>query len=83
MTSQMEGNSLVLPGKATGNLRIIGSSTSLEDAVIEDANALTYNAYDTMDRLAYSGERARFESSVAPGIYIVKSGPKTEKVLVK
>ena len=85
MTSQMEGNSLVLPGRATGSLRIVTADTvtGLDDAVIEGTEATTCNAYDTMGRLIYSGERARLESSVAPGIYIVRSGSKTEKVLVK
>lgn len=83
MTSQMEGNSIVLPGAATGNLRIVGSLSGLDDVVTEGVEISTCNAYDTMGRLVFSGERSRLESSVIPGLYIVKSGSKIEKVLVR
>lgn len=86
LTAQLEGNSLLLPVSANGSLRIDVIPAGLEDTIIDNTDELetaTCTAYDLVGHPVFSGLRADFETSVAPGLYIVKSGSKTTKVLVR
>ncbi|MDE6041056.1 MAG: leucine-rich repeat domain-containing protein, partial [Muribaculaceae bacterium] len=87
VTSQMEGNSLLLPVKAVGTIRIVADLTGsgIEEVAVDDAIAFdtVITAFDTMGREVFAGRRADLDAAVAPGLYIIKSATTTEKVLVK
>ena len=87
VTSQMEGNSLLLPVKAVGTIRIVADLTGsgIEEVAVDDAIAYdtVITAFDTMGREVFAGRRADLDAAVAPGLYIIKSATTTEKVLVK
>lgn len=87
VTSQMEGNSLLLPVKAIGTIRIVADLTGsgIEEVAVDDAIAYdtVITAFDTMGREVFVGRRADLDVAVAPGLYIIKSATTTAKVLVK
>ncbi len=83
ITGQIRDNSIVLPGGSNGTLKVYTDNSGLEDAVVEGVVSGFCTAYDTMGRVVFSGDRAELEGAVAPGVYIVRSGDATEKVLVK
>ncbi len=86
ITAELEGNSLLLPVSANGSLRIDAIPAGLEDTIIDNSDELstaTCTAYDLVGHPVFSGLRTDFEKSVAPGLYIVKCGSKTTKVLVR
>ncbi len=84
ITGQLQDNSIVLSSGHNGTLKVYSENlTSLEDAVVEGVVSSFCTAYDTMGRVVFSGYRAELEGAVAPGVYIVRSGDATEKVLVK
>lgn len=59
------------------------SPTMTGTAPLAVAEAESCIAYDLAGHIVFTGLRANLESSVAPGIYIVKRGSKTTKVLVR
>lgn len=87
VTSQMEGNSLLLPVKAVGTIRIVADLTGsgIEEIAFDDVIAFdtVITAFDTMGREVFAGRRADLDAAVAPGLYIIKSATTTAKVLVK
>lgn len=86
ITACFDGTSILLPGNNKGTLKIFATPSGIE-SVEAEADFITGDArctaFDTTGRAVYSGLRAYLEDSVAAGLYIVKSGDKTEKILVK
>ncbi len=89
VTDQVEDYSLLLPQNAMGTLEIVTEAilTGIEDVVSTTSGSIAADAecvvFDTTGRFVTSGLRCELESTLAPGLYILKSGALTEKIAVK
>lgn len=83
ITDKLVDGALLINEKLDGSFRIFTKTSGISEIEFEGEEAAICKAYDTTGRLVYEGATAAFRSTVAPGIYILKSGSKTEKVLVK